>query len=456
MRAIEIFEADRAQQPYPPGSAVVTTPYGTWKVLDPKTADPRDYGIPWQPWQVGHNDRLKYFGLENSKHGNLMVITQNYSYDDNQMFPYQYMTKLDDSYDVGYLNQALVPLLKTLHMPFPPNHYFAEDSKGNLVRLSDHAPLILMGNFEKNVVGSSKDSIWKLQNASDWKYYANLYKNYVVPAEFQQNGYSIYLILSDDKSYCRTVFIAQGSELVYLENLVHNSEEVLNKLFGQFGITHSAVSEHILKKRIFVQNGQTVESKELMKTHQVAALPDGTPVYELDKTGREILPVWNFGKSWPSADRILMVENHHQVGLYFAIKNNKIVGKGPDNRKDETVPMAKRLAQVPELKLATPAAQTVKPNSAFHKMLKYIEQHPHANRSDVYTKGVGRANLLGAGSIGSITSLDGLALKADLITVDHPNYPNKYWYELTTAGHMVLSMLNNGIAVPIGDLLNSD
>ena len=281
-----------------------------------------------------------------------------------------------------------------------------------------------------------------------------------VPEEFITPDHKAYVALRpEDLSYTLSIVISHGSEVVLAEGGRHYGlDRPFENLFAAVGLTHSKVDKRLWNMRKFVQNGHMLSTRQLLLTNKIAETADGSPVFEVAAQYRPLVAIWNFDKNWPTADKILIVEvQPDDRTLFYAIKKGKITGKGPmvSHDKDLVIKYEKQLSNIPQLNLTAGATLTIKPNSALHKMLRYVADNPGMNRTTVYKKGLGRSSTMGFGSVNSISSLDGLAAKAGLMDLySDPQYPEAYSYTITTPGTMVLAALDNGTPVPIGDLLD--
>jgi len=313
---------------------------------------------------------------------------------------------------------------------------------GKVAFLQQHVPLT-------SVFKANHNTWYKLNKASDYAYYGAVHTGLPVPANLQTSEHEIYLLLSQDQTFASAVAVTSGHTLVMYRAKLWQSNKLLSELMQRIGVQDSHISELVDHRRLMVVNGEAMPTSKMFLQNQIAALSDGTPVYEMTPQARDVLDVWNFQKNWPSADKILYVCGADDSAAYFAIKNNKIMGKGPAHNKNKLLKIERELIKIPELQLTASMPVKVKPGSAFHKMLTYVASHPGANRSDVFKGGLGRSSAFGAGDINSTSSLDGTAIQAGLLTVYDPAVSNGYSYELTNIGKLVLARLNAGKPVDV-------
>jgi len=97
--------------------------------------------------------------------------------------------------------------------------------------------------------------------------------------------------------------------------------------------------------------------------------------------------------------------------------------------------------------------KAVKPNSNFHKMLQYVNDHPGEGRSGWYRRGLGN-NPEGLPTFPSDKAADGVAALYGLITVRDPDRKAlTYQLRITDNGRRVLNMLDQGQTIRLSDLI---
>lgn len=265
----------------------------------------------------------------------------------------------------------------------------------------------------------------------------------------------VYVLRSNDhiSDVARCVIQINQGQITHADGSVTNAE--LAPLLQLTHVNNSEISTQVFGGKAYIQDGQMNDTQHLLKGKLVGELSDKSMVYEVPEKYKWIVHVW-LKKSYANADKLLKLEPHSYPSqlVIFAIKNNKIVGKGtitasPANMKKWPILISQEL----NLGVDKPEGAQIKPNSNMHKMLRVINDHPGGNRTDVFVKGLGRKSTLGLGSINDRTTTDGMAWAAKLIEPYAPG-TERYSYQITPRGKLVLAMLDAGKSISENSLIN--
>lgn len=422
---------------YNPGDVFLHTPMGDWVVQ----------GASAKPFWAQHSSNFLSLRLSNKQHGDLTCLLLI----EDGIISLRDLTELTNKHDVQFVNQAVSPLLKVVEGRIDPNGWFVQIDK-ELVSWQQVAP-------KKLIFSTQWLYCYKLDHATDFKHYTIL-RHPVVPQGIIDSNSDVYMLLHPLHKWIEIVAVVQNQELVaWIGDSVSDTLNVIKKFIQHVPITHSGVSTLIDNGKSYVDKGQALPTDRLFSQNAVATLSDQTVVYELDAQSRKVIGAYNSGVSWNNADRILAIKNpgiSRNNWLFFAIKNNKIMGMGPKNEKDVLIKVSHMLTQDPTLGLAGSGMGLVKPGGAFHEILSFVNDHPGCSRLSLYVDGLGRSSLYGAGDINSTKSLDGMAIRAGLITVTSGSRSQTYSFEMTPIGKLVLGRLNGGHPVNIHKLIKTD
>lgn len=347
---------------------------------------------------------------------------------------------------VSWIKQNLEPLIRAEanHMSHKTDLKFTQS--GQLVWPKKEFPLKVEVKADDKYTWYSCDArvyrdVWQ----GSWGY------GYVLP---EMSG-MVYVLRSNDhiSDVARCVIQIDQGQITHADGSVTNAE--LAPLLQLTHVKNSVISTQVFGGKAYVQDGEIRNTMPLLKGNLVGELSDKSKVYEVPDKYRWIVHVW-LKKSYANADKLLKLEPHGYESqlVIFAIKNNKIVGKGtltapPANMKKWPILISQEL----NLGVEKPEGVQIKPNSVMHKMLRHINENPGGNRTDVFVKGLGKKSTLGLGSIHDRTTTDGFAWAAKLIIPYAPG-TERYSYQITTKGKMLLAMLDAGKSISENSLIN--
>ena len=347
----------------------------------------------------------------------------------------------------GYTNWSSEDLTKNL-LPLLNKTQLQLSKVGNLRQTADEIVNVLKDHPLQLVIkapGNFQELAWYTTSIPTFdKYYKTGWDRAELPQGVQGD---LYILREGSKPGANNmclVVVDQGKIVAMSGDPYPNTlEPLLNKIHVQ----NSDMNMKVMAGRKFVENGQVMWTDRFLFSKPLGKLSDGTDVFEVEPQYRWLVQPW-FGNAYTNADRVFVVRSKSMSKAVFAVKNGKLVGK-----KTITASAAD-MKRWPELLVkefnigvaATPKSM-IKPGSKFHEMLKYIHDNPGGNRTDVYVRGLGRKSTLGAGSIHDTTTLDGKAWAGKLIQPFAPG-TDKYNYQITARGKMILAMLDSGKSVP--------
>lgn len=410
---------------------IITVPAGVWKqvpltmAMMPPKAEENPYVQRWLTDPTSKGYQL------HTPQGTLTVsYTQNYG------------TTVR-----GYANWSSEDLTKNL-LPLLDKTNLQLSKVGDLRQTPDEIVNILKDHPLELVVkvpGYAKDYAWYTTSIPTFdKYYKTGWDQAELPPGVQGD---LYIMRDSNKPGANNmclVVVDQG-KIVAMSGYSYpeNPKALLDKIHVQ----NSDMSMKVMDGKKFVENGQMMWTDRFLFSKPVGKLSDGAEVFEVEPPYRWLVQPW-FGNAYANADRVFVVRSKSGSKAVFAVKNAKLVGK------KTTTASATDMKRWPELLVkefnigvAAAPKSMIKPGSKFHHMLKYIHDNPGGNRTDVFVRGLGRKSTLGAGSIHDATTLDGKAWAGKLIQPFAPG-TDKYNYQITARGKMILAMLDSGKSVP--------
>lgn len=210
-----------------------------------------------------------------------------------------------------------------------------------------------------------------------------------------------------------------------------------------------------------ILNGKVEDIYKVAFSEPDGALSDGTQLWKVPSYVLLALSTIQFEKTWKTADSayLALLPGAHPQELnntiLVAIRKGNILGMARGNLSRATEPELDKLAALlaSEKGVGAGKEKFIKPESNFHKMLRYVNDNPGGPRSGWYSKGLG-LSLQGMPPIDSPKALDGLASRLGLLTLKDPDdKPTQYHIRLTRAGELALSRLDADRALPMSMLL---
>lgn len=260
----------------------------------------------------------------------------------------------------------------------------------------------------------------------------------------------------DQITYHAPKVFTKGSSIIELTGIetVHG----LQNLVDAVGI----VDGYPPNQNLIIKDGKVENWLTSIFSEPDGTLSDGTKIF---KVPAHVLPAISniiFEKTWKSADSALLAilpgkEKRAAEAILVAIRKGTILGMARGHQVNATETDLSDLAALlsAEKNIGAAKAKFIKPESKLHKVIRYVNDHPGCNRSDLYRVGL-NITPNDAPGINSPKAFDGLAARLKLITLrEAGDLPSRYNMRITPTGALVLRRLDGGRDYPLQVLIDT-